>query len=213
MSSLIVDVGAGPPRSVIGAKLAEEFRKRNMPLLVKYAEETQHTPPRFGGAHTKPKPAPRRVLGLQEFEETGHSSLSQYEVELPQSEHKVVGGVYTRSRLVPRRVLGLQELEEPKEKHMSLSYYELQDDPDTPRIEGEANKSYSGGADGLGDHWPGGDKHWPSDESSDDSDGPDYLGDGYLGGGYLGGGEPDGYMVPTHTYQSDIDVDAIPFFD
>lgn len=239
MSSLVVDIGAGPPRSIIGAKLAEAFRKRNMPLLVRYAEETQQGQPPVGGEHTKPKP--RRVLGLQELEEPhspyyesvadssvaadlatadASSSYMATDDSLPLSEYveDVVGGAYGRRKTVERRVLGLQEFEEPKENHMSLSYYESQDDPDTPRIEGE-EKAYSGGADGGADadeehqhenYWPGD----PLDRRHDDSDDSDYV-DAYIGGsaymdgsGYMGGGA--GYMVPIHTYQSDVDVDDIP---
>lgn len=114
MSDLVVDV---PLRSVIGAKLADEFRRRNLPVLTKYAEDTQR----------------------QHTEET-HKHRTE-ETHKQYAHGQYTGGVYRRTaRTMPsRRVLKMREMEEPPERVSSLADYESQDDPFTPRIESPAH--------------------------------------------------------------------------
>jgi hypothetical protein len=106
MSDLVVDV---PLRSVIGAKLADEFRRRNLPTLTKYAEDTQK----------------------QHAEDT-HKQYAhgQYTGGVYRRMARVTSS---------RRVLKMREMEEPPERVSSLADYESQDDPFTPRIESPAH--------------------------------------------------------------------------
>jgi hypothetical protein len=154
MSELVVDVGVNDthdthdagikdagirnadalPRSVIGDRLAKEFARRNMPVLVKYAEETQYHHAQYSGG--------------------------KYRVNARASTNaRASADALTRHRFesaVPRRILKMRETDEPIEQSTSLADYESQDDPFTPRIEDE----YLGGADDgyalpILDSWPG----------------------------------------------------------